>query len=118
MARVKRSVTSRARRKKILDMASGYRGRSKNCYRIAVERVKKGLEHAYRDRKDLKGNMRSLWIVRMNAACRSVGVKYNQFICNLKEHEIEINRKMLAEMAIRAPEAFKMLVQKTSVAMA
>lgn len=92
-------------------MAKGYRGRSKNCYRIAVEKVKKGLQHAYRDRKDLKGNMRSLWIVRINAACRNLGVKYNEFIHALLQKNLELNRKMLSEMAIREPESFKLLVE-------
>ncbi len=114
MARVKRGVTGRAKHKKILAMAKGYRGRSKNCYRIAVEKVQKGLQHAYRDRKDLKGNMRSLWIVRINAACRNLGMKYNEFICKLKEKGIELNRKMLSEMAIRSPENFKSLIESVN----
>lgn len=110
MARVKRGIRVKARHKKVLAMAKGYRGRSKSCYRVAIERVEKGLQHAYRDRKDLKGNMRSLWIVRINAACRNLGVKYNQLINAMHEKGVEINRKMLSEMAIRAPEAFKDLV--------
>jgi len=116
MARVKRGVNTRARHKKILAMAKGYRGRSKSCYRVAIEKVKKGLEHAYRDRKDLKGNMRKLWIVRINAACRSLGVKYNQFMNALKLKNIDINRKMLSEMAIRSPENFKSLVEQSGAA--
>lgn len=112
MARVKRGVRAHARHKKILKMAKGFRGRSKNCYRIAVERVKKGLEHAYRDRKDLKGNMRSLWIVRINAACRSIGIKYNEFMHAMQEKGLEINRKMLSELAIRTPAAFEDLVRQ------
>lgn len=111
MARVKRGTTTHAKHKKILDMAKGYRGRSKSCYRVAIEKVKKGMEHAYRDRKDLKGNMRSLWIVRINAACRNLGVKYNQLMHALSLKKLEINRKMLSEMAIRQPEAFKQLVK-------
>jgi large subunit ribosomal protein L20 len=111
MARVKRGVNVRARHKKILKMAKGYRGRGKSCFRVAKEKVEKGLEHAYRDRKDLKGNMRRLWIVRINAACRELGVKYNTFIHSLIEKGIEINRKMLSEMAIRAPGAFENLVK-------
>jgi large subunit ribosomal protein L20 len=110
MARVKRGTKQKARHNKILKMAKGYRGRSKNCYRIAIEKVKKGLQHAYRDRKDLKGNMRALWIVRINAACRNLGVKYNQLIHCLEQKGYEINRKMLSEMAIRSPETFKDLV--------
>lgn len=110
MSRVKRGTTTRAKHKKVLAMAKGYRGRAKNCYRIAIERVKKGLEHAYRDRKDLKGNMRQLWIARINGACRSLGMKYNQLISILKKKDMEINRKMLSEMAIRSPESFKTLI--------
>ena len=112
MARVKRGTKQKARHKKILSMAKGYRGRSKNCYRIAIEKVKKGLQHAYRDRKDLKCNMRKMWIVRINAACRNIGVKYNQLIHALETKGLEINRKMLSEMAVRAPENFKNLVQQ------
>lgn len=111
MSRVKRGVNTRARHKKVLAMAKGYRGRSKNCFRIAKEKVEKGLLHAYRDRKDLKGNMRSLWIVRLNAACRELGVKYSQFIDKLNKNGVELNRKMLSEMAIRSPGAFENLVK-------
>lgn len=114
MARVKRGTKQKARHKKILNMAKGYRGRSKSCYRVAIEKVKKGLQHAYRDRKDLKGNMRQLWIVRINAACRALGMKYNQFINALIKKDIEVNRKMLAEMAVRSPESFKQLVAQVS----
>ena len=116
MARVKRGVNARAKHKKILSMAKGYRGRSKNCYRIAVERVKKGLEHAYRDRKDLKNNMRALWIVRINAACRNLDIKYSVFMNKLKQKNITLNRKMLSEMAIRQPESFRHLVETVSAA--
>jgi large subunit ribosomal protein L20 len=112
MARVKRGVNAKARHKKIIAMAKGYRGRSKNCYRVAIERVKKGLEHAYRDRKDLKNNMRSLWIVRINAACRSLDMKYSTFMHALKEKNIELNRKMLSEIAIRNPASFEQLINQ------
>jgi len=112
MARVKRGTKQHARHKKILNMAKGYRGRSKSCYRIALEKVKKGLQHAYRDRKDLKSNMRALWIVRINAACRALDMKYSQFINLLAQKGIEINRKMLAEMALRTPEKFEQLVSQ------
>lgn len=114
MPRVKRGTTTKARHKKILSMAKGYFGRSKNCYRIAVNRVKHGLQHAYAHRKDLKGDMRSLWIVRINAKCRELGIKYSQFIHLLNEKAININRKMLAEMAIHKPEAFEALLQHIS----
>jgi large subunit ribosomal protein L20 len=110
MARIKRGVRAHARHKKILAMAKGYRGRSKSCFRIAKERVEKGLQHAYRDRRDLKNNMRRLWIVRLNAACRNLGIKYSEFMHLLNKNDITLNRKMLSEMAIRTPEAFKNLV--------
>jgi large subunit ribosomal protein L20 len=110
MARVKRGVRTHAWHKKVLSMAKGYRGRSKSCYRIALERVEKGLQHAYRDRKDLKGNMRSLWIVRINAACRQLGMKYSDFMHKLKINNIELNRKMLSEIAVREPKAFETIV--------
>jgi len=111
MARVKRGKQTKARHKKVLAMAKGYRGRAKSCYRIAIERVKKGLEHAYRDRKDLKGNMRKLWIVRINAAARNLGMKYSQFMHALKKKDITINRKMLSEMAVREPKSFENLLK-------
>lgn len=114
MARVKRGTKQKARHKKVLAMAKGYRGRAKSCYRVAIERVKKGLEHAYRDRKDLKGNMRRLWIVRINAAARELGMKYSQFMHALKQKDITLNRKMLSEMAIRTPESFESLVKTVS----
>lgn len=109
MPRVKRGVTTKARHKKILKMSKGYFGRSKNCYRTAVNRVKHGLQHAYAHRKDLKGEMRSLWIVRINAKCRELGIKYSQFMNLLKKNSININRKMLSEMAIHNPTSFDAL---------
>lgn len=118
MARVKRGVRAHAKHKKILAMAKGYRGRSSTCFRIAKEKVEKGLQHAYRDRKDLKGNMRAMWIIRINAACREVGVKYGTFIAALKAKQIDVNRKMLAEIAFRTPEAFKDIVSKTMTGVA
>lgn len=111
MARVKRGVQARAKHKKIISMAKGYRGRSKNCFRVAKEKVEKGLQYAYVDRKDLKGNMRKLWIVRINAACRNLGVRYSEFICALSKNSLPINRKMISEMAIRFPNAFSCLLK-------
>ena len=110
MARIKRGTRTHARHKKILAMAKGYRGRSKSCFRIAKQKVEKGLQHAYRDRKDLKNNMRRLWIVRINAACRQMGLKYSQFMHLLNKNEVTLNRKMLSEMAIRTPDAFSNFV--------
>ncbi len=112
MARVKRGVTSRARHKKILKMAKGYRGRSKNCFRIAVEKVEKALQYAYRDRRNKKRDFRGLWIQRINAAVREHGLVYSKFIGALKQEGIELNRKMLSEMAIHHPVTFAELIQK------
>lgn len=116
MARVTSGVTTRARHKKILKLAKGYRGRAKNCIRIATERVEKSLQYAYRDRRNRKRDFRKLWIQRINAASRSHGMKYSDFIRGLILANIEINRKMLAELAVNAPEAFKDLVEKSKSA--
>lgn len=118
MARVKRGMTIRARHKKILKMAKGYRGRSKNCYRIALQRVEKALQYAYRDRRNKKRDFRSLWIQRINAAVRSFGLKYSVFIHGLNKAEINIDRKMMAHLAMEEPNAFKELVDKVKVALA
>ena len=112
MARVKRGVTSRARHKKILQRASGYRGRSSRCYRIALQRVEKAMQYAYRDRRCRKRDFRSLWIQRINAAVRAMGVSYSQFIHGLNVLSIDLDRKILSDMAIREPEAFQALVKK------
>ena len=112
MARVKRGVTARARHKKILDMAKGYRGRSKNCFRVAIEKVEKGLQYAYRDRKNKKRDFRGIWIQRINAAARLHGMVYSQFIRGLSLANIGLNRKMLAEIAIHQPETFASLVKQ------
>jgi large subunit ribosomal protein L20 len=106
MARVKGGVTAKARHKKILKMAKGYRGRSKTCFRIAVEKVEKGLQYAYRDRRNKKRDFRGLWIQRVNAAVRQHGMVYSQFMHGIKLCGIELNRKMLSEMAIHNEEAF------------
>lgn len=112
MARIKRSVPSRARRRKILKLAKGFRGRSKNCYRIAVEKVEKALAYAYRDRRNKKRDFRALWIQRINAGVRQYGIKYSQFINALKQLNIELDRKVLSDLAITEPESFKTLVEK------
>jgi len=106
MSRVKRGVTSRARHKKIIKLAKGYRGRGKNCFRTAIQRVEKGLQYAYRDRRVKKRDFRSLWIQRINAAVRNDNLKYSEFIKGLKVAEINLNRKMLSEIAIHNPKAF------------
>ena len=110
MARVKRGVQTRARHKKVLKLAKGYRGRAKNCFRIAIEKVEKALRYAYRDRKAKKRDFRSLWIQRINAAVREHGMIYSQFIRGVKNAGIEMNRKMLSELAIHQPEAFKSVI--------
>ena len=112
MARVKRGVTARARHKKILKMAKGYRGRAKTCFRIAIEKVEKALQYAYRDRRNKKRDFRGLWIQRINAAVREHGLVYSKFIGGLKKSGIELNRKMLSEMAIHHPITFAELITK------
>ena len=111
MARVKRGLTKRQRHKKILSMAKGYRGRSSSCYRIAHERVEKGLQYAYRDRRKNKSNFRSLWIARINAAVRAYGITYSEFINALTKANITLDRKVLADMAVRDADAFKVVVE-------
>src|SRR4030088_1992721 len=98
MARVKRGVTTHARHKKILDLAKGYRGRSSKAYRIALEKVEKGLQYAYRDRRNKKREFRSLWIQRINAGVRTEGLTYSQFMNGLKKAGIEVDRKVLADI--------------------
>ena len=117
MARVKRGVTTHARHKKIIKMAAGYRGRSGNCYRPAFERVEKALKYAHRDRRNRKRDFRALWIQRINAGVRLYGLTYSRFIDGLKRAAIEIDRKVLSDLAIREPEAFKALVDKADEAL-
>ena len=118
MARVKRGVTTHARHKKVLARASGYRGRAKSNFRVAVERVEKGLQYAYRDRRTRKRDFRALWIQRINAAARSHGLTYSKFINGLTRTGIEIDRKVLADTAVREPEAFKALVEQARAGLA
>lgn len=112
MPRSTNSVASRARRKKIIKQAKGYYGRRKNVWTVAKNAVEKGLLYAYRDRKAKKRNFRSLWIVRINAAARLNGMSYSQFMGKLKTNNIELNRKVLADLAVHNPEAFKAIVEK------
>lgn len=116
MARIKRGTTIRARHKKILKMASGYRGRSSRCYRIALQRVEKALQYAYRDRRCRKRDMRALWIQRINAATRLHGVTYSDFIHGLTLIGLDLNRKVLADMAVREPASFGNLVSQVKKA--
>src|SRR5437016_14662947 len=107
MARVKRGVTTRARHKKILDLAKGYRGRGSTAYRIAIEKVEKGLQYAYRDRRNKKRDFRALWIQRINAGAREHGLTYSQFMHGIKLAGLDLDRKVLSDLAIREPEAFQ-----------
>jgi large subunit ribosomal protein L20 len=118
MAHVKRGTTTHARHKKILKLAKGYRGRSKTCYRIAVERVERAMQYAYRDRRTKKRDFRALWIQRINAATREHGMTYSRFINGLLKAGIEIDRKVLADIAVREPAAFKAIVQQAQAALA
>ena len=112
MARVKRGTTTHARHKKVLKLAKGYRGRQKNTFRIAIERVEKALQYAYRDRRNKKRDFRALWIQRINAAARLHDLTYSRFMFGLKEAGIEVDRKVLAELAVSEPDAFKALVDE------
>ena len=117
MSRVKRGLTAHARHKKILDMAKGYRGRNKNVFRVAVEKVEKGLQYAYRDRKAKKRSFRSLWIQRINAATRIHDMTYSRFISGLIKAGVELDRKILADIALKEPQAFAKLVETAKAAL-
>ena len=112
MARVKRGVTTHARHRKVIKAAKGYYGARKNTFRIANQAVEKAGQYAYRDRKVRKRNFRSLWIQRINAAARENGTTYGRFINGLTQSGIEIDRKVLSDLAIHEPAAFKALVEK------
>ena len=111
MPRSSNSVASRKRRKKILKKAKGYLGRRKNVYTIAKNAVEKGLSYAYRDRKNKKRVFRSLWITRINAAARQHGLSYSELINKLKTKGVEINRKVLADLAMNEPEKFSKIIK-------
>jgi large subunit ribosomal protein L20 len=112
MPRVKRGVTAHARHKKILKQAKGYRGRRKNVYRVAVQAVTKAGQYAYRDRRQRKRQFRALWIVRINAAARECGLSYSRLINGLKKAAIEIDRKVLADLAVFDKVAFAAIAEK------
>ena len=112
MSRTKHSVARKKRKKKVLRMAKGYRGARSRSYRSANEQVMHSLQYAYRDRRARKRDFRRLWIARINAAARLNGLSYSRFIRGLKLAEVEVNRKMLAEMAVSDPASFSELVQK------
>ena len=112
MSRVKRGVTARARHKKVLVQAKGYRGRRKNVYRIAKQAVMKAGQYQYRDRRQRKRQFRSLWIARINAAARELGMKYSTFMNGLKKANIEVDRKVLADLAVFDQPAFAALANQ------
>ena len=118
MARVKRGVTSHARHRKVIKKAKGYYGRRKNTFRVAKQAVEKAAQYAYRDRKVRKRSFRALWIQRINAAAREHGLTYARFINGLGRAGVEVDRKVLADLAVREPEAFKALVAKAEAALA
>jgi len=117
MARAVNGTVSKNRHKKILKLAKGYRSRAKSCYRVAIERVEKGLQYAYRDRRRKKRDFRSLWIQRINAASRINGLTYSQFINGIKLVGIELDRKVLADLAVHEPEAFATIAQQAAKAL-
>ena len=118
MARVKRGVQAHARHKKIVKLAKGYSGRRKNVFRVAKQAVIKAGQYAYRDRKQRKRQFRLLWIAQINAAARQNGLSYSQLIHGLQKAEILIDRKILADMAVRDAEAFEMIVSEAKLALA
>ena len=116
MARVKRGVTSHAKHKKVLKKAKGYQGRRKNTIKVARQAVEKAGQYAYRDRRTKKRNFRALWIQRINAAARIHGLTYGQFIHGLKRANVEVDRKVLADLAVNNENAFKTLVDQAKAA--
>ena len=114
MPRANSSVPRKVKHKKIIKQAKGYFGTRKSNYRIAKDAVQKGLQYAYRDRRQKKRVFRKLWIARINAAARLNGVSYSKFICSLKEKNITLDRKMLADMAVNDPEGFSELVKSVN----
>ncbi len=116
MPRVKRGVVARASHKKLLAQAKGYRGRRKNVYRIAKQAVMKAGQYQYRDRRQRKRQFRSLWIARINAAARELGMKYSTLMNGLKKANIEVDRKVLADLAVHEPAAFGAIVEKAKAA--
>jgi large subunit ribosomal protein L20 len=118
MARVKRGVQARAKHKKVIAKAKGYSGRRKNVYRAAVQAVTKAGQYAYRDRRQRKRQFRALWIARINAAARECGLSYSRFINGLKNAEIEIDRKVLADIAVFDKKAFADLAEKAKASLA
>jgi large subunit ribosomal protein L20 len=118
MPRVKRGVTARARHKKVIKAAKGYRGRRGNVFRIAKQAVMKAGQYAYRDRRNKKRTFRALWITRINAACRELGMSYSMFIAGTKKASIELDRKVLADMAVHDKAGFAAVVAQAKTALA
>ncbi|MDP3531672.1 MAG: 50S ribosomal protein L20 [Alphaproteobacteria bacterium] len=118
MARIKRGVTSRARHKKVLKLTKGFRDRNSSCYRVALEKLEKSWQYAYRDRRTKKREFRGLWIQRINAAVREHGLTYSLFIHALKVAGITMDRKVLSDIAIRDPQAFAGIVNQAKSAVA
>lgn len=118
MPRVKRGVTAHARHKKVLDAAKGYRGFRRNVFRVAKQAVTRAGQYAYRDRKQRKRQFRALWIVRINAAARECGLSYSRLIDGLNKAGVEVDRKMLAELAVYNKDAFIALAEKAKTALA
>lgn len=118
MARVKRGVTTHRRHRKIIKMAKGYRGRNKSCFRIAVQKVERALQYAYRDRRNRKRDFRGLWIQRINAGAREHGLTYSRLIDGMKKAGIELDRKVLSDLAGNEPAAFKAVVMQAQAALA
>ncbi|MCC8377284.1 MAG: 50S ribosomal protein L20 [Rickettsia endosymbiont of Graphium doson] len=112
MTRAKSGKISKNRHKEILKLAKGYRGRASTCFRVAIEKVEKGLQYAYRDRRNRKRDFRGLWIQRINAAVREHGLVYSQFMGALKKAQIDIDRKVLAELAVNNNEGFASIVEQ------
>ncbi|MBB5517789.1 50S ribosomal protein L20 [Amphiplicatus metriothermophilus] len=118
MSRIKRGVTARARHKKVLKQAKGYYGRRKNTFRVANQAVEKAGQYAYRDRRQRKRTFRALWIQRINAGARELGLTYARLIDGLNKAGVEVDRKVLADLAVREPAAFKALAEKAKAALA
>jgi large subunit ribosomal protein L20 len=118
MARVKRGVAAHSKHKKVLKLAKGYVGRSHNTFRPALERVEKALRYAYRDRRNKKRDFRGLWIQRINAGARELGLTYSKLMSGIKKAGIAIDRKVLADLAMQDPDGFRDVVSKAKAALA
>ena len=117
MSRVKRGVTTHARHRKVISLSKGFVGRSKNCYRSAIERLEKSMQYAYRDRRNRKRDFRRLWILRINAAVREHGLKYSEFVHCLQKSGIAVDRKVLSDLAINNKTAFEAVVKQVRAAL-